>query len=79
MKKIVEHAIDAKSRGIKYLCSIVKRVHFTTYYHLVSVDRIIENNGWIPAPIIQFATGSTGRYGITGKKVDWNITEKRYK
>ena len=74
-KKIVLAAKIARNNGYTYIVSIVKSFRATTYYHLVSCDKIISNKTWIPAPKKYY--GWTGRIGTTGTKIDWSKTITR--
>lgn len=65
-----------KAKGIIQIASVVKSVFHTTYYHVVSIDDLIENGGiWIPATHVWFGGGAHGRFGVTGKSIDWNKTK----
>lgn len=66
-KKIVIAAKAAKAEGYTHMVSIVKRVYNTTYYHVVSIDEIIDTEKWSPAPRNHF--GWKGRIGVTWKHV----------
>ena len=67
MKKITRAAIEAKKDGYKYMTSVVKSYKNTTYHHVVDIDRVINNDGWIPAPFNN--CGWSGRIGIATNKL----------
>lgn len=64
MKKLTtSRAQELKNMGYNYICSVVKRYKYTTYYNVNSIDDIIANGGkWIPAPEMCGC-----RWGITKK------------
>lgn len=74
MKKLtIERANELKASGITHIASVVKSRYTTTYYHVNSIQDILNNGGrWIPAPINSI--GWHGRRGITGSQVDWSRT-----
>lgn len=47
--KLLKAAKAAKTDGYTHLTSVVKQVFRTTYYHVVSIDEIINNGGRWPA------------------------------
>lgn len=51
--KIVQAAEAAKADGFEYMTSVITTYHRTNYYHVVSIDRVLNAGRWIPA----------GRYG----------------
>jgi len=51
--KTQQLALAAKSRGYKYISSVVKSHYSTTYYHINDIDDVIAN-GWTPAPRGQY-------------------------
>ena len=82
MKFKIEKLTEMQTKGIKYLASVVGSCYNTTYYHVVSINAIIENGGkWIPASYSChiFKDGSY-KYIRTGiNSPDWSVTELRYK
>lgn len=57
-------AVDYKNLGVKYVYSIVKSFYNTTYYHVVAIDKIIEEQRWIPAPKVSMMPWH-GRIGVS--------------
>lgn len=78
MKKLTkERAKYLKSLGYTQIASVVKSYLGSTYYHINSIDSILENGGkWIPAP--RYYGSWNGPIGTSGKKIDWSITCKTY-
>jgi hypothetical protein len=74
MKKITpEIAEKLNSQGITHLASVVKSKYNTVYYHVNSIQNLIDNGGkWIPAPYNHY--NWHGRIGTNGNHIDWNKT-----
>jgi hypothetical protein len=64
--KIVSQTIKAKELGYEFIASVVKSVFSTTYYHVVSIDDVIAEGKWIPAPC--GSIGNSGAHGRIGTK-----------
>jgi len=68
---------ELKAKGIEQIASVVKSVYRTTYYHVVSIDDLIANDGnWIPAAHVRFGSGAHGRMGVTERSIDWSKTKR---
>ena len=65
--RLITGAKLAQAQGYKYISSVVKRHFTTTYYHYVSIDRVIAAVKWIPAQ--QHHYGWSGRMGVTFKNL----------
>lgn len=48
--KIVKAAKEAKKQGYEFISSVVKSHFNTVYYNVNSVEDIISEGKWIPAP-----------------------------
>lgn len=75
MNRIQKQAIKAKTDGYEYISSVVKSFRATTYYHVVSVDAVIEKGKWIPASMNH--VGWCGRIGMTWKNVPKKTISKQ--
>jgi len=73
--KIVTKAKELKKLGYTHIASIVKQHYASSYYHVVSIDSIIEAGKWIPAPT--YSGSWHGKIGIIGTEIDWSKTAKR--
>src|SRR3990167_9402861 len=61
-KNRLEIGLDiAKSRGYKYVASVVKSIGYSVYYHVVPIADIAKK--WPAAPYVTFASGARGRCG----------------
>ena len=52
----------AKSRGYKYVASVVKSIGYSVYHHVVPIADIGQK--WPAAPYVTFASGARGRWGV---------------
>jgi hypothetical protein len=77
MNKTVQRAQELKAEGKIYMASVVKSVYYTTYYHVVPIEKVIKAGKWIPANTVTFESGAVGRAGISGKQIDWTITGRK--
>jgi hypothetical protein len=75
MNKIQQQALKAKEQGYEYISSVVKQYRATIYYHVNSVDSIIANGKWRPAPKNYY--GWHGRIGRTWKNVPEKTISKQ--
>ena len=75
MNRIQQQARKAKEQGYEYITSVVKSYRGTTYYHYVSVDRIIEVGKWVPA--VYNTYGWRGRIGVTAKNLPTKTISKQ--
>lgn len=75
--KIIIRATELKTKGYKFMASVVKSHFKTTYYHVVSIDDVLKAGKWIPAGKVTFASGAHGRVGTSSKNIDWSITARK--
>lgn len=71
-----ERAAELKAAGKTQIASVVKSVYNSTYYHVNSIDRLLENGGrWLPCPKGQCGDWH-GRIGTIGSAIDWGKTAR---
>ena len=58
-----EMVVRLRSAGITHLASICKQYYHTEYYHLASLDQILDNGGKMPF--------SRSDFGVNGSHFDW--------
>lgn len=80
MPKIVMAATAAKADGYKYMCSVVKSVYRTTYYHVVKIDDVIATGHWPAAPRGQFGNwhGAIGTSSLPDNCIRKDAAIARY-
>lgn len=69
-----ELAEKAKADGYKYVASVIKRYYTTTYYHIVSVDELIETGKWRRAG---WDYSHNHAMGVIDSHIDWRVTIRR--
>lgn len=70
--KTIHAAEKAKADGFKFMFTIITTYHRTNYYHVVSIDRVLNEGRWIPAG----RYGREHRLGVTWASVPANSISK---
>lgn len=76
MSKLIEKATLAKLLGFTHISSVVKSHFATTYYHVVSIDRVLAAGKWIPARLGYFKNGVCCREGVSGRHLPENCISR---